>query len=105
MAAIAASERESLVDYIGLSDFAHDLQANRLPASGALYCLVLDLHRLDDLFQTRRGASYRYLVAHRQRGLQLYYGYGYLREEVGDPPDLPFRFHLGFWDSVSPFFI
>src|SRR2546428_8998667 len=96
MTAIAEAGNGSLVDYIGFSDFADDLQANRLPASGALYCLVLDLHRLDDLFQTRRGASYRYLVAHRQRGLQLYYGYGYLREEVGDPPDLPLRFHHGF---------
>src|SRR6058998_1196912 len=96
MTAIAAAGNGSLVDYIGFSDFADDLQADRLPASGALYCLVLDLHRLDDLFQTCRGACYRYLVTHRYRGLQLYYGYGYLREEVGDPPDLPLRFHHGF---------
>src|SRR2546422_310970 len=102
MTAIAEAGNGSLVDYIGFSDFADDLQADRLPASCALYCLVLDLHRLDDLFQTRRCASYRHLVTHRQRGLQLYYGYRYLREEVGDLPDFLFRLHHGLRHPISP---
>src|SRR5438445_13543985 len=93
MTAIAAAGNGSLVDYIGFSDFADDLQADRLPASGALYCLVLDLHRLDDLFQARRGACYRYLVTHRYRGLQLYYGYVYLRVYVVGLTELSLRLH------------
>src|SRR5207245_5916178 len=104
MTAIAAAGNGSLVDYIGFSDFADDLQADRLPASGALYCLVLDLHRLDDLFQARRGACYRYLVTHRYRGLHLYYGYGYLCVEVGDLPGLPLLFNPAFEVSGCPYY-
>src|SRR5207245_1924039 len=102
MTAIAAAGNGSLVDYIGFSDFADDLQADRLPASGALYCLVLDLHRLDDLFQARRGACYRYLVTHRYRGLQLNYGYDIFGKKWATFPTSRFDSIMGLRYPVAP---